>query len=153
MNNEYPKWKYRGTESRTVDNLDEEEALGAEWGDSPGWESGPHPALDQPFVPPVDGADAGPEAVDPALKPEDEGDKAQEGEAAAAEGEAKKAVDMDAMFKKKDANSDGKVSKEEFLKGSKDAAKSETQFGKKDKDSDGNLTLEEFKAGGKKKAA
>lgn len=66
---------------------------------------------------------------------------------------AKKAVDMDAMFKKKDANSDGKVSKEEFLKGQKDAAKAETQFGKKDKDSDGNLTLEEFKAGGKKKAA
>ena len=67
-----------------------------------------------------------------------------------AEGKAK--ADPEAMFKKKDANSDGKVSKEEYLKGSKDAAKSETQFTKKDKDSDGNLTLEEFKATGKKAA-
>ena len=62
--------------------------------------------------------------------------------------------DPEAMFKKKDANSDGKVSKEEYLKGSKDAAKSETQFAAKDKDKDGNLTMEEFTAkGGKKKAA
>jgi Ca2+-binding EF-hand superfamily protein len=66
----------------------------------------------------------------------------------------KKAADPEATFKKKDANSDGKVSKEEFLKGQKDAAKAETQFTRKDKDKDGNLTLEEFKAaGGKKKAA
>ena len=66
----------------------------------------------------------------------------------------KKPVDMEAQFKKKDANSDGKVSKEEFLKGAKDAAKSETQFTAKDKDKDGNLTKEEFTAkGGKKKAA
>ena len=64
---------------------------------------------------------------------------------------AKAKPDMDAIFKKKDANSDGKVSKEEFLKGSKDAAKSETQFAAKDKDKDGSLTIEEFKAGGKKK--
>ena len=73
-------------------------------------------------------------------------------DAAKKEGDAKKKADPEAMFKKKDANSDGKVSKEEFLKGAKDAAKSETQFAAKDKDKDGNLTLEEFKAaGGKKK--
>lgn len=70
-------------------------------------------------------------------------------DAAKKEGKAK--ADPEAIFKKKDANSDGKVSKEEFLKGSKDAAKSETQFAAKDKDKDGNLTLEEFKATGKKK--
>ena len=70
---------------------------------------------------------------------------------AAKKGE-KKPVDMEAMFKKKDANSDGKVSKEEFLKGAKDAAKSESQFAAKDKDKDGSLTKEEFTArGGKKK--
>jgi hypothetical protein len=79
---------------------------------------------------------------------------AEDGAKKSAEGGAKKTVDMEAMFKKKDANSDGKVSKEEFLKGSKDAAKSETQFSAKDKDKDGNLTKEEFTAkGGKKKAA
>ena len=76
-----------------------------------------------------------------------------EGDAKKTEGAAKKTVDMDALFKKKDANTDGKVSKEEFLKGQKDAAKAETQFTKKDKDKDGNLTLEEFKTAGKKKAA
>ena len=60
-----------------------------------------------------------------------------EGDAKKTEGAAKKTVDMDALFKKKDANTDGKVSKEEFLKGQKDAAKAETQFTKKDKDKDG----------------
>ena len=59
--------------------------------------------------------------------------------------------DPEAFFKKKDANADGKVSKEEFTKGAKDAAKAEASFTAKDKDKDGNLTLEEFKAGGKKK--
>jgi hypothetical protein len=74
----------------------------------------------------------------------------------AAEGDAKKEgdkpkVDPATAFAKKDANSDKKLSKEEFLKGSKDAAKSEKQFAAKDKDKDGSLTLEEFSAAGKKK--
>jgi len=60
-------------------------------------------------------------------------------------------VDPAAAFAKADANSDGKVSKEEFLKGAKDAAKKEAQFTAKDKDKDGSLTKEEFSAGGKKK--
>ena len=72
-----------------------------------------------------------------------------------AEGKAK--PDPEAVFKKKDANSDGKLSKEEFLKGDKEEnkAKMEAGFTAKDKDKDGNLTLEEFKAatGKKKKAA
>lgn len=56
------------------------------------------------------------------------------------------------MFKKKDSNGDGKVSKEEFTKGAKDAAKAEAAFTGKDKDKDGSLTKEEFTAsGGKKK--
>jgi Ca2+-binding EF-hand superfamily protein len=59
---------------------------------------------------------------------------------------------MDAMFKKKDADSNGQVSKDEFLKGAKDAAKAEKQFAGKDKDKSGGLSLEEFKAAGKKKA-
>lgn len=66
------------------------------------------------------------------------------------EGDKPKA-DPAAMFAKKDANGDGKVSKEEFLKGAKDAAKAEEAFAKKDKDKDGSLTKEEFAAGGKKK--
>ncbi|WP_395744254.1 hypothetical protein [Prosthecobacter sp.] len=55
------------------------------------------------------------------------------------------------MFTKKDADKDGKVSKEEFLKGSKDAAKSEAAFTNKDKDKDGFLSKEEFTAAPKKK--
>ena len=66
------------------------------------------------------------------------------------EGDKPKA-DPAAQFAKADANSDGKVSKEEFLKGAKDAAKKEAQFAAKDKDKDGSLTKEEFAAGGKKK--
>jgi Ca2+-binding EF-hand superfamily protein len=57
------------------------------------------------------------------------------------------------MFTKKDADKDGKVSKEEYLKGSKDAAKSEASFTKKDKDKDGSLSKEEFTAAPKKKNA
>ncbi len=65
----------------------------------------------------------------------------------------KKKMDPEAAFKKKDANGDGKLSKEEFTKGAKDAAMAEKAFAAKDKDKDGSLTLEEFKAaGGKKKA-
>lgn len=48
------------------------------------------------------------------------------------------------VFKKKDADSDGFLSKEEFTKGAKDAAKAETAFGKRDKNSDGKLSMEEF---------
>jgi len=55
------------------------------------------------------------------------------------------------MFTRKDANSDGKLSKEEFTKGAKDAAKAETQFGKLDKDSSGDISKEEFMAMANKK--
>ncbi len=54
--------------------------------------------------------------------------------------------DPEAVFKKMDKNSDGKVTKEEFSAVAKDAAKADKAFAKLDKDGDGSLTLEEFKA-------
>ena len=82
--------------------------------------------------------------------------------APAAGGDAKPAAGADAkpkrdpaeVFKKLDANGDGKVSLEEFKAGpagKKDPAKAEEIFKKKDKDGDGFLTLEEFSAAGGKK--
>lgn len=62
------------------------------------------------------------------------------------EAPAKPKHDPAKVFKKKDADSDGFLSKEEFTKGAKDAAKAETAFGKKDKDADGKLSMEEFTA-------
>lgn len=70
----------------------------------------------------------------------------------AADAGAKPKVDRAAMFGKKDANADGKLSKEEFTAKAKDAAKAEEAFGKADKDKDGFVSKEEFTApGGKKK--
>jgi Ca2+-binding EF-hand superfamily protein len=75
----------------------------------------------------------------------------------AAEGDAKKdkpKMDPAKAFAKMDANSDGSVSKEEFMatpQAKKDAAKAEKGFAGKDKDGDGKITTEEFTAPGKKK--
>jgi hypothetical protein len=59
------------------------------------------------------------------------------------------------VFKKLDANGDGKISAEEWAASpmaKKDAAKANEIFSKKDKDGDKSLSLEEFSAaGGKKK--
>ncbi|MES2594825.1 MAG: EF-hand domain-containing protein [Verrucomicrobiota bacterium] len=73
---------------------------------------------------------------------------------AADEGAKKPKMDPEKAFAKIDANSDGSVSKEEYLaspQAKKDSAKAEASFAKKDKDSDGKLTKEEFTAMGKKK--
>jgi Ca2+-binding EF-hand superfamily protein len=62
--------------------------------------------------------------------------------------------DPEAVFKRMDKNSDGKITLEEFL-GKREGDKAEQgkkAFARLDKDSDGNVTLEEFKARGKKKA-
>ena len=56
------------------------------------------------------------------------------------------------IFTKKDADKDGKISKEEYLKGSKDATKAEASFAKKDTNKDGFLSKEEFTVAPKKKA-
>jgi hypothetical protein len=64
--------------------------------------------------------------------------------------EPKKPRDLDKVFQKLDANSDSKVSFEEF-KGKRDETKARKLFDRKDADKDGNLSLEEFKAELKKK--
>ncbi len=66
-----------------------------------------------------------------------------------------KKPDYEAQFKKKDKDSDGKLTLEEFkgkLEGDK-ATMAEKQFKRLDKDSDGKLTLEEFKTRMMKKKA
>lgn len=75
---------------------------------------------------------------------------------AADEGAKKEKPKMDPAkaFAKLDANSDGSISKEEWMatpQAKKDAAKAEKAFGGKDKDKDGKVTKEEFTAVGKKK--
>jgi Ca2+-binding EF-hand superfamily protein len=59
------------------------------------------------------------------------------------------------VYKKLDANSDGKVSLEEYTAGKEGKKKenAEKQFKKLDANSDGALSLEEFKAGQKKPKA
>ena len=54
-------------------------------------------------------------------------------------------------FKKMDTNSDGSISKDEFMaspRAKADPTKAEERFKSLDKNSDGKLSLEEFKAGG-----
>lgn len=63
---------------------------------------------------------------------------------------AKEKPDAAAIFKKKDKNSDGFLSKEEFTANAKDAAMAEAAFTKKDKDGDGKISEAEFTAKGEK---
>lgn len=73
-------------------------------------------------------------------------------EAAKADAKAPK-KSPEERFAKLDANSDGKLSLDEFIGKRKDDKKAmaEKQFKKKDKDRDGFLSVEEFKAMPKKK--
>jgi Ca2+-binding EF-hand superfamily protein len=63
--------------------------------------------------------------------------------------EPKKERDPAKFFEKKDVNSDGFLSLEEFKAGmpEKGAAKAETRFKKLDASGDGKVSLDEFKAG------
>jgi len=64
---------------------------------------------------------------------------------AAAAGEAKKG-DPEKAFARKDKDSDGNLTKEEFVAGAKDATKAEAAFAKRDANSDGKISKEEFAA-------
>lgn len=69
-------------------------------------------------------------------------------------GAEKPKVSKEEQFKKADTNSDGFLSKEEFVAafGKKDAAKAEERYKKLDKKGDGKVDLAAFSAaGGKKK--
>lgn len=63
----------------------------------------------------------------------------------------KKKPDREKIFKKKDADSDGFLTKDEFTKGAKDAEKAAKAFKNKDKDKDGKVSLAEFTAAPGKK--
>jgi len=68
---------------------------------------------------------------------------------AAVAAEGKKGPDPAKVFARKDTNTDGALTLEEFKAGMKDKAldNADKRFRKIDADSDGKLTLEEFKAG------
>jgi Ca2+-binding EF-hand superfamily protein len=68
--------------------------------------------------------------------------------ALSADGE-KKAPNPEKVFAKKDANSDGSLTLEEFKTGLKDKAlnNADKRFKKIDANGDGKVTLDEFKAG------
>lgn len=57
------------------------------------------------------------------------------------------------VFKKKDKNHDGFLSKEEFVSKVKKSARAEKAFAKKDKDSDGKISRAEFTGKEKKRNA
>ncbi|MES2466959.1 MAG: sulfatase-like hydrolase/transferase [Verrucomicrobiota bacterium] len=58
-------------------------------------------------------------------------------------------MDRDAMFTRRDTNADGKLTKEEFLKGQPDPDKAPARFTLFDTDRDGALSRREFVKGGK----
>ncbi|MEK7951813.1 hypothetical protein [Luteolibacter soli] len=63
----------------------------------------------------------------------------------------KKKADPAKIFKRKDKDHDSLLSKDEFEKGGREAAKADKIFGRKDKNNDGKLTFAEFTAVPKKK--
>jgi iduronate 2-sulfatase len=62
---------------------------------------------------------------------------------------AKPPVDRAALFEKRDANKDGKLTREEFLKDQPDPAEAPKRFDKFDADHDGFLSRDEFVTSGK----
>ena len=72
-------------------------------------------------------------------------DEAKKPDAAPAAAE-KKAGNPEKAFAKKDKDSDGNLTKEEFVAGAKDATKAEAAFAKRDANGDGKVSKEEFAA-------
>jgi Ca2+-binding EF-hand superfamily protein len=73
--------------------------------------------------------------------------------ARAEEGEDKPKADPATAFAKIDANSDGSMTKEEFVaspRGQKDPEKAAKKFTKMDADANGSVSLDEFKASASK---
>ncbi|MFM7974506.1 MAG: EF-hand domain-containing protein, partial [Pirellula sp.] len=60
-----------------------------------------------------------------------------------------KQTDRDALFTKKDSNTDGFLSNAEFMAGQKDPEQAKERFGKFDLDGDGKLNRKEFVSSGK----
>ena len=73
---------------------------------------------------------------------------------ATAGAEPPRTPDPQKIFSRKDANSDGSLTLDEFKTGLKDKAleKADKRFKKIDADGDGKLSFDEFKAGMQKKA-
>jgi Ca2+-binding EF-hand superfamily protein len=67
----------------------------------------------------------------------------------------KPAPDFDKVFKRKDANGDGKLTLEEFKTGMKDKAlaNADKRFKRVDANADGSVSIDEFKAGMQPKPA
>lgn len=68
---------------------------------------------------------------------------------AVASAEPKKAADPQKIFSRKDTNSDGSLTLDEYKAGMKpeQAEKADKRFKKSDTDGDGKLSFDEFKAG------
>jgi len=68
-------------------------------------------------------------------------------------GQAKSKPTPEQIFKKKDKDNDGFLSKDEFTAKAKDSSKAAERFARKDKNGDNKLSLAEFTARANKKKA
>jgi iduronate 2-sulfatase len=90
-------------------------------------------------------------AKHPEAKPQVKADAKTQSKASERTSEPKPSSGQDraALFSKRDKNSDGKLTLEEFLKSQSDEKQANGRFAKLDKDKDGTLTQKEFVSNGK----